>query len=102
MKDIDVQIRDLFIISTVAFLFSVIFGCFLAYNRLMKLRLTAKIVRSLDKFPSPDKVKQKERMKWREVTKTLGKFTWFLLPLQLITFLFGLIFTILVVICRLS
>jgi len=93
INNIDPQLRSAFVSSVVFFIISILCGCMLAYNRLHDFRLTAKIVRSLDKFPSKSatpKIKQ-DRKAWRAVTKTLGKLTWIILPIQLITFLGGLV-----------
>jgi hypothetical protein len=97
---IDVQIRIQFMTGAALFLASVIFGCILAYNRLLDFRLTAKIVRSLDKFPPSNNDAKQKRTKWRATTKNLGILTWILLPVQLITFLAGLTFLAIAVVYR--
>jgi hypothetical protein len=91
-NNIGPQIRPSFVSSAVLFIVSILFGCMLAYNRLHDFRLTARIVRSLDKFPpkgASPKTKQ-DRKTWRAKTKILGKLTWIMLPIQLLSFLIGL------------
>jgi hypothetical protein len=85
----------LFQLSLISAWLSLVFGLWLAFNRLYDFRYTAKIARLSEKNEVVDP-------KLREATAKLGKKTWGLLWLQCLTFFFGMTFFALLVLKELQ
>ncbi len=83
-----------FFLGTILFFFSMIIGCYIAWNRLIDFSLTADRLRSLMETPSSvaDQETKSFRKEMKEESAKLGKITRKWLPIQLITFLIGTFF----------
>jgi len=97
------QSRPLYLISAVLFFFSIVIGCWVAWNRLGDFTLTADRLRWLMEEPyalASDETK-KLRNEMKNDSIELGKQTKVLLSMQFYAFIFGFLFVIVDVIWHL-
>jgi len=97
------QSRPLYLISAILFFFSIVVGCWVAWNRLGDFTLTADRLRWLMEEPyalASDETK-KLRNEMKDDSSDLGKRTRVLLSVQFYTFIFGFLFIIVDVIWHL-
>lgn len=97
------QSRPLYLVSAALFFVSIVFGCWVAWNRLGDFTLTANRLRSLMEAPPSQASKETKdlRKEMKEEANRLGENTRKLLPFQLYTFVIGFFLLLIDVVWRL-
>jgi len=90
IREISLTILDkcTIIISTLLIFISIMFGCYLAWNRLLSFRLTAQVARKRE-TGKRETGKREGIEDLRNKVETLDKRTWWLLPTQIVSFGLG-------------
>lgn len=85
IREISLTILDkcTIILSTLLIFISIMFGCYLAWNRLLSFRLTAQVARKRETG------KREGIEDLRKKVETQDKRTWWLLPTQIVSFGLG-------------
>ena len=75
--------KCIIVLSMLLIFISLILGCYLAWNRLLSFRITAQVARKMETG------KREDIEDLRDKVKTLDKRTWWLLPVQTVSFGLG-------------